>query len=290
MNDNMNSNMDEKKDKTIKKVEPIPTSNHDTGVEVAKLNGYTIYQFRVDKYNYFLAIPDEYTDTYQMFIGFPKKDFKDTPKDEIISEIDDIKKMIAGINKNGIYIIPDIPLDMLYEASLENDNKKFEQILNDVIKPIIQDAYTIMKDYGSKDRTINQVINWIKQTESDTKFIQWIEINMPNFAYGITIDDLKNYYYNNKDTSRSIHSDEVFDKPPISLYNGDSRQDNNENLNNSSPEKVNSEDGRPMIKVLRPERPEENRRIAGFSNVFKTLLILSIIVVASIMIGLFILK
>jgi len=103
-----------------------------TGIEYVKLSGYTIYQFKSKYgYNYFLSIPDQYVKNYQMFVGFPKKDLKELSKKDVINEIDEIKKMIASLNKDGIYLLPDIPVSELDEAARENDGKKYNKILSE---------------------------------------------------------------------------------------------------------------------------------------------------------------
>ena len=163
----------------------------------AKTDTYSIFQCDNDKSNYYLAIPNEPTDAYQLFVGFPQNDFRYSKKEDIINEIHNVKKIIPSINKNGIYILLDIPLDRLEDAALENDNKMFSKLLNNTIQPLISDVYLKLKQYDSNEKTIDQLIYFVKQSNNDTKFIQWLEINLPNFIRGISYDEIYNNYLAN---------------------------------------------------------------------------------------------
>ena len=195
-------------------------NNHENGTPFAKLDGYTIYQFSNANSNYFLSIPDEYADTYQLFVGFPEKDLQYVPKKDIVAEIDKIKKMVSAMNKDGIYVLPDIPLEELKEAAKENDNKKFDKLKNNRIQPIISDIYLRIKNFDNAQRTVDQLIYFIKRTESDTKFVQWVEISLPNFVKGITYEQLKRYYYANVNTDeeKNIDYDKTIIIPTEEIY------------------------------------------------------------------------
>lgn len=254
------------------------------GVEYAKLNGYTIYQFQnKNAYNYFLAIPDNYVRNYQMFIGFPKKELKDLPKKDIISEIDEIKKMITYLNQDGIYLLPDIPLNELEEAAKENDGKKYNKILYEKINPMIQEAYQTLSSYKTAEKTINQVIVFVKQTESDRKFVDWFEMNMPNFIHGITYEEIKKYYYQQLSQqigAQEIEKERIFEDPTKETDKqiNQRRHDEHELTHSKSNVKVR--------KLVRKTGPNNY----GFGNIFKMLILLSVIIGLSIFIGNFILK
>jgi len=260
------------------------------GIEYAKLNGYTIYQFQNrNAYNYFLSIPDHYVNNYQMFIGFSKKDIKNTPKKDIINEIDEIKKMITSLNKDGIYLLPDIPVSELEQAALENDGKKYNKILSEKINPMISEAYQILSSYNTAEQTINQVIIFIKQTESDRKFIDWFEMNMPNFIHGITYEEIKKYYY--EQLSKDINArDEKKDKIFINTNKYD--ENNHQSFDHEFAIQQNLEEHNfqnyRKTSVKRRVLTKPNNH--GFSNIFKMLILLSIICGISIIIGKFILK
>jgi len=253
-----------------------------TGIEYVKLSGYTIYQFKSKYgYNYFLSIPDQYVKNYQMFVGFPKKDLKELSKKDVINEIDEIKKMIASLNKDGIYLLPDIPVSELDEAARENDGKKYNKILSEKINPIIAEVYKTLSSYSTAQQIINQVIIFVKQTESDRKFIDWIEINIPNFIHGVTYEEIKKFYYQQLSQEiGAIKKEEIFENP--SKYK-------NEVIESKNHEEHKSKHTKENIKVKKLI-PSSNHNNYGFSNVFKLLLTLTVIIGLSIIIRNLILK
>lgn len=254
------------------------------GIEYAKLNGYTIYQFEnKNAYNYFLAIPDHYAKNYQMFIGFPKKELKDLPRKDVISEIDEIKKMITYLNHDGIYLLPDIPVNELEEAARENDGKKYNKILNERINPMIQEAYQTISSYKTAEKTINQVIVFVKQTESDRKFVDWFEMNMPNFIHGVTYEEIKKYYY--QQLTQQIGAEELEKERIFNNPTKDTDKLINERINEEQ-ELTQTKQNVKVRKLVRPSGPNNY----GFSNIFKMLLTFGVIIGLSIIIGNIILR
>lgn len=271
------------------------------GIEYAKLRGYTIYQFENrNGYNYFLSIPDQYVKNYQMFIGFPTKDLRDLPKKDVINEIDEIKKMITSLNKDGIYLLPDIPVEELKQAALENDGKKYDKILKEKITPMISEAYQILASYNTAERSINQVIIFVKQTESDRKFVDWFEMNMPNFVHGITYAEIKKYYYERLSEdiyARDEEKEKIFENPNKYDRVNSQTQVNDIAAKYQLDDPVKSlQTERPAVQSIQPEQQQPyqfeaqkrtsvkkrvltkpNTNNYGFSNVFKMLILLSAI-------------
>ena len=253
------------------------------GIEYGKINGYTIYQFN-NKYdqNYFISVPDEYLESYQLFLSFPDKDLKEKPQKEIIQEFEQMNALLKGINRNGIYMLPDISPNELIEATKENDFKKFNQVLNK-LKPMIYEAYQTLINYNTAKKSINQVIEFVKKTESDRKFVDWLEINMPNFVYGITYDELKKQYYE-KNENTKIFEDNTKEKQPDKKYTSGP-------LHNNPMNYVQQENSREIERTnIKVRKLVPNKKNQGFSNIFKTLLLLGIITLSGILISLFILK
>ena len=265
--------MEDKKKDTIPVYERTGDINDkQNGNLFANINGYSIYQFgNVNAYNYYLAIPNEYNSTYQLFIGFPQKEFKYTKKEDIIKEIDDIKKMVSAMNKDGIYVLPDIPLEKLKDAAKENDNKKFSQLLNNTIQPIISDIYLRIKSYDNASRTVDQLIYFVKQSESDTKFVQWLEINLPNFVKGISYNEIKKYYYANlnDDKEKNMDLDKTMVISREQLFENTVKADEQQQSLNKSKKRV-------LV------RPDTNRY--GFGNIPLLIIILTTVSILGIII------
>lgn len=262
-----------------------------SGIEYGKINGYTIYQFNnKNAQNYFLSVPDEYVENYQLFIGFPNKDLKDKPQKEIIEEFKEMNNLLNGINKEGIYIIPDISPKELEEAAKENDNKKFNQILNK-LTPMISEAYQTLISYNTAKKNIDQVTNFIKKTESDRKFVDWLEINMPNFIHGITYEEIKKQYYN-PDIYTNIFEEPQKEKSPNENYTIGYVNKVAPTIQSYGYEYDSKDISNNLNKVNVKKRilKQNNRNNYGFINIFKIILLLGIITLSGILISLFLLK
>lgn len=150
---------------------------------VLSLDNYTIYRNN----QYFLCIPKEYNSFYHVFMSFPTKDLHNLNEEELIKEIRKIADSINAIYKNGIYVLPIIPLIHLIEAANENDDKEYNKILNNIIQPITYDIY---KMFSSPQTKVSQIIKMIKQNDIDTKLIGWLSMKLSNnFIKEITFEE-----------------------------------------------------------------------------------------------------
>ena len=275
------------------------------GFEFAKLNGYTIYQFtNTDANKYFLAVPDQYVGTYQVFIGFPQRDFKNSTKEEIISEINGIREMISAINRDGIYVLPDIPLEELENAA---NNDDFSLLLKKV-QAIIQDCYLQLKNFNHGKDTVDQLIRFVKQTEYDSKFVMWLEINFPNFIKGISYDEIKKYYYarvsQDKDMNKDLEETKVIPREMLfadqNKANEADEQYNNQVMNqygDNNLEGASQSQGKrrilsnPDVHIVKPEgvtTPPLSK--AGFGNILILISIFGIIAGIGMILGKLLIK
>lgn len=265
-----------------------------SGVEYARVNNYIVYQFNnQNACPYFLCIPTNNQKAYELFIGFPQKDLKYLPKKEVIEQIDEINKMITTINHNGIYILPIIDKKELTEAANRNDSKKFNEILQTKIMPITTDVYQRLTSYDSADKTVKQVINFVKQNEIDETFVDWLEMNMGNFAYGVTYDEIKKHYYErvSKEIEITNSKEEVMEDPTKEKITDDLQEDiqqnrkesfyYQENLESNSLSHTNSN-----VKVRKLTKPNNY----GFANIFKISILLLSLISISVVLGLFIIE
>lgn len=250
----------------------------------AQENGYSIYQYHNDYFGvYYLCIPDNHTETYEMFIGFPKRDLRGLSKEEIADDIREINDMIHAINKSGIYAIPNIDLAELEEAAKDNDDKLYNELLRKIQSMTFDINNKLNKD-DIHNQSIHQVISIIKQTESDTKFINWLEMNMPNFIHSVTLDKLKKAYYS-KVISGKVQDDkkdmkEVMNDPTKELDDSQESDKNNNELTNSQ---KNSK-----VRKLIP--PKDNNNFYGFNSIQFIILTLIIALIIGISIGYLIIK
>ena len=171
-------------------------------------NNYTIYQCSNEVMGYyFLCLPNNLVDTYQLYVGFSKKDLSNTSKNILLRDIRSIYDVIYKSNKSAIYVIPNIDMKEMKEASMENDDKLYKSLYKKVSSMTMSVNKFITKYKGKK---IDQVIKMIKQDDDDMKFVDWLEINMPKFIRGINLkrksifnelDPFEDVYVISKDSS-----------------------------------------------------------------------------------------
>ena len=114
-----------------------------------------------------------------------------------IKEIREISDSINASYKNGIYILPILPISKLEEATNENEDRSYNKILNNIIQPITYEAYNL---FTKNNFNISHTINMIIQNDNDKKIIDWLSIKLgPNFIKKITYDK-NNYYQENNNT------------------------------------------------------------------------------------------
>ena len=138
----------------------------------AQIDGYYIYQsYNEEAQMYYLCIPTTEVEKYELFMGFPKKDLMELSKDEVINEINDV---IVNVWDNGIYILPDVSVSELDMAAKENDDKSYN-IIFEQVHSITSSFY---KKITNNKKNIGNVIHAFNQNDSDTKFIDWLEIKL----------------------------------------------------------------------------------------------------------------
>lgn len=187
---------------------------------------------------YCLCMPNEQVDTYQIFLGFSNKDLSILPKEQIINEVKKISELVNSLNKSGICVLPIISPVELEEAALENDDRKFNEIMVQKIQPITAEIYQIL---SSQNKKVNQTINMIKQTESDRKFIGWMSMR------------LGNNYIREVDFNQLKEEQMRLDSQPSQADIDDSRS------NQGKEPSLRSEDNRPFTSGIAPiDRSYEN--------------------------------
>ena len=144
-------------------------------------NGYSIYQCQNNSLGgYFLCVPDDYVDSYEMFVSFPTRNLSSLTKEQVIQEIRDINIMIREISKSSLYLLPNFNLNELEEATRDNDDHLYEKLF-EKLHSVTFDVHKKIKSDEVKKKSQYQVINVIKQTENDAKFTSWLEIKTSSF-------------------------------------------------------------------------------------------------------------
>ena len=155
-------------------------------------NDYSIYELKAnDSLTYYLSMPNKDINTCQIYLGFPTLEMSILDKEQEIAEISRLSDIIHKINPNGLYLFCNLPYGELHEASNDNDNRLYTILLNK-LHLITKDLYDTVSI--NNNVTINPQIYGIKQNNDDTKFIDWLEIQLNGFINGVTYKSLAKSY------------------------------------------------------------------------------------------------
>ena len=166
------------------------------GELIASLESYSIYKSYInDIDSYYLCIPNGNINKCQIVLGFSDKRLDSLSDNEVIDRISEVNDMIYSLNNGSIYAIPNINDIIFKDAVLENDNRLYENLLNNYIHPITQSIYNMLVKNGIKKGNIDQVISIIKRTDGDKKFAGWLSMRLGDtFINEIDYNDLVNKF------------------------------------------------------------------------------------------------
>lgn len=196
------------------------------GELIASLENYSIYKSYVnDDISYYLCVPNGSMSKCQIVLGFASESLDSLSQDELIAKISEINDMVFNLNNESIYAIPNIDELEFKNAVLENDNRLYENILNNKIHPITQDIYNMLIKNGIKKKNISQVISVIKKTDDDKKFTFWLSMRLgDNYINEIDYKELLDKYNLKINDSQIIindSSDEIVNSSGIAPINRD---------------------------------------------------------------------
>ena len=261
------------------------------GELIANLESYSIYKAYNDKAgDYYLCVPNNNIVSCQIFLGFNDMELDNLSNDEIISMINDINSMIMNINNNSMYVIPNISLSILKQATLENDDRMYLDILNNKIQPITSDVYNMLIKNGINTKKINQVIQIIEKSDHDKKLGGWLSMKLgDNYINELDYQKLKEASMN-KDNQNTSYSIPITDEP---VDNIDNTMINNDNQSiapiNREYENVDSIDKTKSNQLVR-KLTKQSDTSKGFSNIKFIVLVLLLSLVVGISIGYIIMK
>ena len=156
-------------------------------------NDYIIYTVNSNQNGqYSVIIPKNTDNQISMFVDLNMKtDFDSLISNNISKEtlLDKINKEYNEIKSNfpqGILIMPMTDINNLTSAVTSNDKQKiFDETKK--ISGITSELYKKLTESGLEKNKINQKIMIIEKTDIDTKFVEWLKNQMPNFIDGIKI-------------------------------------------------------------------------------------------------------
>ena len=151
---------------------------------------YTIYEFQDDT-KYYLSIPKEKQEDYQIFVSFPNKDIDSLKPEDKEQEIRSINDMLIKTEPNAIYLLCCLSKNEIEEFASYNDSSSsfYKRLQHKVLK-------TLSKTFDNlKNITYIFPVCLIKQNEFDSKLIDLLEINAGSYLKSIKLTDIKQNYY-----------------------------------------------------------------------------------------------
>lgn len=177
---------------------------------IASLDYYSIYKMNGKDNNvYYVCVPKQETQNYQLFIGFSDKDLNSLSKEQIVSEIANVNDVIQKRNSITVLAIPEIPVAELERAALENDDRKYNDILVQRIQPMTSEIYNMLIVATGNIKKMEPTISVIIRNDTDKKIAGWLSMRLgDHFIKEVDFDKLK-VEHMNKDEE---HKNEVLEK------------------------------------------------------------------------------
>ena len=166
-------------------------------------NDNTIYTINSPQNGQYCAIIPKNTDgEISMLVDMNmKEDFdalvsNNITKDSLVEKLNKEYTNVKSNYPSGILVIPMTDISNLTNAVNSNDKQKiFDETKK--IGGITSELYKNLIESGLDKSRINQKIMIIEKTEIDTKFVDWLKEQMPNFVDGIKLDKKEEVANNN---------------------------------------------------------------------------------------------
>jgi len=214
---------------------------------LSKNDKFSMYEIYTNNgLNYYMCLPNEETFDLQMVIDFPET----TVEDEKLESALKICDTLYDSRVNYIYLLTDVTTNDVASASMENDDRAFRILFEELCKYTIH-ANEILKK--TVDANISQVIQVVTQTDNDGKFMDWLDVTYPDYFKKMDLSKLVKFDLNlNDDDSWTTRGGPT---------NGGSSMENTNNLN------------KPKVKKLMP--PNKH----GYLNITFAIVVISLALV-----------
>ena len=154
-------------------------------------NDYTIYTVNSNQNGqYSLILPKNTDGEVSMIVDMNMKaDFdalvsNSITKESLLEKLDKEYNKVKETNPHGILVFPMIDNTNLTNAINNNDKQK---IVDETKKfgGITSELYKNLTDSGLDKSKINQKIMIVEKNETDSKFVEWLKGQMPDFIDGM---------------------------------------------------------------------------------------------------------
>ena len=156
-------------------------------------NDYTVYTINSNQNGqYSVVVPKNTDGPLSMLVDLNmKSDFdalisNNITKESLLEKIAQEYNKIKENNPQGILVFPMMDSNYLANAINSNDKQKmFDETKK--IGGITSELYKTLTESGIDKSRINQKIMIVEKNETDTKFVDWLKGQMPNFVEGFKI-------------------------------------------------------------------------------------------------------
>lgn len=174
-------------------------------------NDNTIYTINSPQNGQYCAIIPKNTDgEISMLVDMNMKgDFdalvsNNITKDSLVEKLNKEYTNVKSNYPSGILVIPMTDISNLTNAVNSNDKQKiFDETKK--IGGITSELYKNLIESGLDKSRINQKIMIIEKTEIDTKFVDWLKEQMPNFVDGIKLDKKEEVVVNDSNPFANVN-------------------------------------------------------------------------------------
>ncbi len=157
-------------------------------------NDYTVYTVNSNQNGqYSLILPKDTEGEISMLVDINMKNDFDAlvantiTKESLLEKLDKEYSKVKETNPHGIVVFPMMDAESLTNAVNSNDKQKiFDETKK--IGRITSELYENLTEAGLDKSRINQKIMILEKNATDTKFVDWLKTQMPNFVDGIKME------------------------------------------------------------------------------------------------------
>lgn len=146
--------------------------------------------------NYCMVVPKQESNGIKMVVDLNMKSVFDEmmagkiSRDNLIQTIYDEYRLIQSKYESFVLVMPMEEVSIIANAIAGQDKQRlFDETKK--IGAITSDIYKRIVESGMDKSRIDQKIVLLEKTENDTKFVEWLKGQMPNFVVGLSYQSLK---------------------------------------------------------------------------------------------------
>ena len=145
---------------------------------------------------YCVVLPKNLGNAVSMLVDINMKTLFDSlmsntvTKDKLVEKIEEEYKVVNNSYAGSILVLPMLDMNVLSSAVNSGDKQKmFDETKK--IGGITSELYRKLTESGIDKSRVSQKIVIVENSDVDTKFVEWLKVQMPNFVDGVSLEELK---------------------------------------------------------------------------------------------------